>query len=456
MNLPLFIGLLVLLGGASLYLGRGTKKTETSEDFFLMGRKLGLFGLIMTLLATQIGGGALLGAAEEAYTRGLSVIFYPLGMVLGLVVLGMGYGAKMRKLNLKTVPEIFEKIYGSITLRQIASLLSIASLFLILVGQGIAARKFFTALGFHGDLLFILFWSVLIAYTVRGGLSAAVKTDILQASFIIVTLGIALFAASQAAVQPQSLSAPHVLATSTPWLSWLLLPLLFMLIEQDMGQWCFAAKNPKTVSMASLIAAVVLMAVALIPIFFGVMAAKSGLEVKQGSSVLITSVEALTNPTVATFVICAVLMAIISTANSLLCSVSSNISCDFPKLGRSVMTSRTITFLVGIVSLALAFAFDNVVAVLMFSYELATCVLFAAVTMAVWTKNPHKNSAIWSMSVGALCFITMKIWTFPIPKEIVSLSASLGAFILSEWFYKTKNPILENATGDKRGSDPSR
>jgi len=442
MNIPLFLGLITLLGVVSLWLGKAGKQSKSAGDFFLMGRKLGLFGLIMTLLATQIGGGALLGASEEAYTRGWSVLFYPLGMVLGLVVLGLGYGSKMRKLNLTTVPEIFEKIYGSSILRQIASLLSILSLFLILVGQGIAAHKFFMSLGFYGDLLFILFWSVLITYTVMGGLHAAVRTDILQASFIILTLLVAIFAVFHAHLPMQAISfVPSTSdpGNSTPWLSWLLLPLLFMLIEQDMGQWCFAAKNPRTVSGASLIAAVVLMTVALIPICFGILAASKGIQMDHGSSVLISAVQALTNPTVATFVVCAILMAIISTANSLLCSVSSNIVCDFPKLGKSVTASRIITLLVGITTLALSYAFNNVVAVLMFSYELAVCVLFVPVTMAVWMKAPQKNSAILSMSLGAVSFILLKIWHIPFPKELVSLSLSLGGFFVSEGIYKLKN-----------------
>jgi len=435
MILPLFIGLIVILGGASLWLSKNARQAHSSDDFFLMGRKLGLFGLTMTLLATQIGGGALLGASEEAYIQGWSVLFYPLGMVLGLVVLGLGYGAKMRRLNLTTIPEIFDKIYGATRLRQIASLLSIASLFLILTGQSIAARKFFMSLGFHGDLLFIIFWLVLIAYTAKGGLSAAVKTDILQASFIIAVLGIALFAAMQTsntvAIQPLSNVTTH----NTPWLSWLLLPLFFMLIEQDMGQWCFAAKNPRTVSIAALVAAFVFMAVACVPIFFGIIAAQAGLRIEMGSSVLITAVSTLTNPVVETFVTCAVLMAIISTANSLLCSVSSNIVCDFPKLplGKSVSTSQIITLFVGLSTLLLAFIFNNIVAVLMFAYELAVCTLFVPITMAVWTKQPHKRSAALSMIFGASCFVVMTIWTFPIPKELVSLSFSLGIFTVSEW-----------------------
>nr|MCH9690309.1 sodium:solute symporter family protein [Gammaproteobacteria bacterium] len=186
MNIRLFFGLLVGVATLSLWLGkRASSGQKNNEDYFLMGRKLGLFALFMTLLATQVGGGALIGAAEEAYAKGWTVLFYPLGMVLGLLVLGCGYGAKMRRLNLTTVPEIFDKIYRAPNLRQIASLLSIASLYFILVAQAIAARKFFFSLGFAGPYLFVGFWIVLTLYTVLGGLKAVVSTDILQALFIL-------------------------------------------------------------------------------------------------------------------------------------------------------------------------------------------------------------------------------------------------------------------------------
>lgn len=442
MNIPLFIGLVALIAGISFWLGRkAARASKNQDDFFLMGRKLGLFGLVMTMLATQIGGGALLGASQEAYTHGWAVLFYPMGMVLGMVVLGLGYGAKMRRLNLTTVPEIFEVIYKSVRLRKVASLLSIASLYLILVGQGIAARKFFIALGLNGDVLFVLFWCILLTYTVMGGLGAVVKTDILQASFIFLALLMAVWVAFPLQATSPIIPTPAT-TTPAPWLTWILMPLLFMLIEQDMGQRCFAAKNPRTVTRGALIAAGILLLVSLIPISFGVGAAQLGVEVAPGSSVLITAVQALTNPHVATFVICAVLLAISTTADSLLCSVSSNIACDFPKLGKSILVSRAITLCVGVSTLVLAYSFDNILSILMFAYELAVSVLFVPVTMAVWTKAPNARSAAIAMVCGGIIFVCTRFITLPIPSELVSLACSFTAFALSEWALKTKQQQL--------------
>ncbi len=392
MNQLLFLSLLTLLGVSQLWIGKKSK-AENREDYFLMGRKLGLFSLVMTLLATQIGGGMLLGACEEAYRCGFKALFYPLGMVIGMLILGLGFGAKFRRLELTTVAEVFEKVYGSTRLRKIASLLSIVSLFFILMAQAIAARKFFISIGFETHLLFIITWLILVFYTAFGGLKAVIRTDILQAGFILTAFSIASFGGI-----PQLGSFE---TASAPWATWLFMPLLFMLIGQDMGQRCFAAKSPRTVTIASLIAAAVLFIVALFPITIGIAARAAGIEIPAGGSVLISSIGSFVSPTIATILIAAILMAIVSTADSLLNALSSNIACDFTTGG--LRSCQLLTLGIGVGTLVLSFCFDNVVTMLMFSYELSVYILIVPILMALFLKRPSKRVAIAFMLFGALC-----------------------------------------------------
>jgi SSS family solute:Na+ symporter len=435
MNYPLFFFLLFVLGAGCLWIGKkASAQTHNNDDYFLAGRTLGVIPLMMTLLATQLGGGALMGAAEEAYTRGWIVLCYPLGMVLGLLVLGLGFGAKIRKLQLTTVAEIFEKIYHSPGLRKLASLLSIISLFLILVAQGIAARKFFLALGFESNLLFSLFWGTLIIYTMMGGLRAVVNTDILQASFILLSFLIVIIGyfvcQTDAHIIVSTVSSNSHSFSSVPWLTWLLMPLLFMLIEQDMGQRCFAARRPGIVSLSSCLAAGILFLTCLCPIYFGTRAGELGISIPEGSSALIASVKALTNPIVSTFMIVAILMAIISTADSLLNSISSNLSCDFSIFrSEKIKLTRLLTCGVGLSTLGLSFLFDNVVSVLMFSYELSVSILFVPILMGVLWKRPKKFSAIIAIFFGGLGFLLFRDWSF---KELWSLGFSFIGFCLTE------------------------
>lgn len=440
MNIPLFFGLAGLLGSIYIWIGKcASKDQQTSEDYFLMGRKLTFFPLSLTLLATQLGGGTLLGAAQEAYQKGWLVLFYPLGTCLGLFVLGMGFGGKLRKLNISTVAEIFETIYRSRRQRYIASGLSIVALFFILVAQGIAARLFFVAMGAEEPMIFIVFWSVLVAYTVMGGLKAVVNTDILQALFIIAALILAYFSIDFTAASKtiDVLSTESLGISEIPWSTWLFMPLLFMLIEQDMGQRCFAAKNPRVISISAITAGVVLLFSSMIAIYFGVLARESGIQITGNTSVLIESIKALTNPTVATLFMVAIFMAVISTADSLLCSISSNLSCDFlasQKMSerQRVRISQLLTLITGLCALGIAYLFDNVVTILMISYELSVCILFVPIAVAILLSRPSKFGAYLSMAFGAAGFILFRFVDVPVPKEMMTISLSLVGYILGQ------------------------
>lgn len=125
---------------------------------------------------------------------------------------------------------------------------------MILMAQVIASRKFMVSLGMDQNILFLAFWGIVIIYTVMGGLKAVVKIDIIQALFFMfvfaAALGLILYTGN--------FSLPQVVAGG--WKGeafdfnidklsgWLLMPLLFMVIEQDMAQRCFAARSPRVVT----------------------------------------------------------------------------------------------------------------------------------------------------------------------------------------------------------------
>lgn len=432
MNGPLFFGLVSILGCLYLWIGaKASKGLQSTDDYFLMGRGLRYFPLSMTLLATQLGGGTLLGSAQEAYDKGWFVLFFPLGTCLGLCILGCGFGGKLRSLTITTVAEIFEKIYGSRVQRSVASALSVAALFFILVAQGIAARMFFSAMGADEPYIFVIFWCVLVTYTVMGGFKAVVNTDILQALFILFTLVLAYFSIDGSRVYAmQQYSADGFGLNQVPLTSWLLMPLFFMLIEQDMGQRCFAAKSSRTISLSAVTAAIVLMCCSTIAIYFGTLARGLNLNGGENTSILIESVSVLTNPTVTTLFMAAIFMAVISTADSLLCSISSNLSYDF--FGGNMKLSRLMTLGVGVGALGLVFLFDSVVDMLIMSYELSVSILFVPVVGALTLKSPSRLGATLSMCFGAIGFVMFRQLEWYIPRELLTLSASVIGFLIGQ------------------------
>lgn len=451
MDTTLFYALTLFLGVIYLWIGKAASRGQnTCDEYFLMGRNLSFFPLTLTLLATYIGAGTLLGAAQEAYDKGWWVLLYPLGSVLGLFGLAMGFGKKLRDLDISTIAEIFEKIYRSPALRSIASALSIITLFFIFVAQGIAAKQFFLALSSQGGIIFIIFWAVFVSYTVMGGLKAVVNTDILQALFIIFTLIVAYFSLDTTSLsQPQTPFAGESEISQVPWSAWLLMPMLFILIEQDIAQRCFAAKSSKTITYASIAAGCALMLCSGLAIYFGIVAKQYGIIAPEGTSILIEAIKTLTNPWITSLFMVTILVAILSTADSVLCSIGSNISYDFLKFIKTseksrVNISRLLTLATGMAALGMTYLFDNVVTVLIGAYEFSVCVIFIPLVAALILKSPSKTGAYFSIATGALGFFLFRMIELPFPKEMFTMSlASIG--YLSGKLFETQKTISEVA-----------
>lgn len=440
MNITFFIFLLFALQFFYWFIGkRASKNLNDQKDYFLAGKSVRLFPLMMTFLATQVGGGIILGSADEAYLFGWPVLLYPLGSALGLILLGCGIGRKLAGFKVSTIAQIFEVFYGSAKLKKVASILSMVSLFMILVAQIIASNKFLVSLGFNNTPLFIAFWAIVIIYTSQGGLKAVISTDIVQAAFFMTIFLLCfgfVFIQEPASAAVQMPSFESFANVSSKLCGWLLMPLFFIVIGQDMGQRCFAGASPGIVSKASFLAGICTMVVCIVPVFFGSLSNIMGLEVSKDSSVLMTAIAKTTNPWMTALVGCAVLAAIISTATSLINAISSNLSSDFKlsflKAIDPLKIVKTMTSLISIGAIFFAFYFNNIVDLMIQSYELSVICLFVPVCMALFKREGNFLAALLSICFGAIGFCLFRIYPLDFPKEIAGILLSLVGFCFGE------------------------
>ncbi len=466
MDTTVFIGVLAFLQLVCLWAGkRASKDVQDQQDYFLASKEIRFFPLLMTFVATQIGGGLVLGAAEEAYQFGWSVLLYPLGACLGFVVLALGVGKKLARFQVSTVAELLGVVYRSSLLKKMASVLSIISLFMILMAQVIASRKFMVSLGIDHSILFLLFWGIVIIYTVMGGLKAVVSIDIIQALFFIVIfavgLGYILYTGSfsLSAVVEAGWKSEAFDFNTAKLSGWLLMPLLFMVIEQDMAQRCFAARSPRVVTRAAAYAALCTLIVCIIPVFVGILGKQAGIIVPTGSSVFMDVMKAFTNPALAACVGCAVLMAILSTAISLLNAVSSNLSQDFEfdvmKGPQSVQLSRRITAAIGLIAVGGSFYAGQIVDLLIQSYELSVYCLFIPVSAALFKLRGNSTSAWLAVLFGGIGFCLTRFMSFELPKEVICLLLSAGGFGVGELGMIGKAKILRSASVEDQEASKS-
>ncbi|HRN78139.1 MAG TPA: sodium:solute symporter family protein [Candidatus Dependentiae bacterium] len=444
MNPILFFSVFIGLGIMYAILGIATsQKIYTTNDYFLAGRNLGIASVMFTLVATQLGSGMLLGTTQQAYTIGLYGLMYTLGMCFGLILLALGFAAKLRSLNVATTAELFETKYKSPGLKKFASLLSIITFSGILISQVIASRALLASLGFANEPLLVAFWLFTIIYTMLGGLKAVVVTDIAQVIFIIIIFsGLFLYSIF---IEPSSLftmfngqqqfaaanfNMQEIAAT-------LLMPIFFSLIEQDLAQRFFAARTPRIATLSAFGAAVCLILFALIPIYFGMKANIMEIIIPEGTSPLIPVLETFTNDIVMVFAVCGIIAAITSTADSLLCAIGSNIAQDFDLsfMGSTALRrSKYITLVVGIGTLCASyFVSQNIIGLIISSYELMVSCLFVPLVVSYFTDNVKRSAAIGAIVGGLIGFIGFRIWIPFLPKELLTLGLSLVGYVLGSY-----------------------
>jgi SSS family solute:Na+ symporter len=449
MNAVLFLSIFSILGIVYFILGIiASKNIKNTTDYFLAGRNLGLIPVTFTLIATQLGGGMLLGTAQEAYTSGYYGLLYTIGMGLGFLMLGLGFASRLQTLNVATTAELFETRYHSAALKKFASILSMATMCGLLIANIVASRTLLNGLAINNELVFLLFWAGIILYTMVGGLKAVVITDVAQVIFIIIVFGgiflYSLFTEpctffSCTALIEQQAQFSDVRFDWSSMIPVVLMPALFSLIEQDLAQRFFASRTKQVAALSAICASIFMLLFALVPIYFGIKAKLLNLTIPAGTSPLISVLGVLTNEFAMTLAVCGIVAAITSTADSLLCAISSNMAQDFDfsacGITDTLKLSQYVTLITGIIAFVASYAMPpNIISILISSYELSVSCLLIPLVICYFKKEVTTRAAVSSITCGLFGFIAFRIFPIPFPKELATLGLSALGFFCAKLF----------------------
>lgn len=444
MNSVLFLSIFSLLGALYFFIGWfASRNVTTDNDYFVAGRKLGMPQITCNLIATQLGGGFILGTAASAYTTGFYGILYTLGMSLGFLLLSFGVAARLQQFNVITTAQLFETQYGSTLLKKIASVLSIMTLFGILVAQVVGFKSLIGGLGYSQTWIVVPLWLSVVAYTMVGGMRAITLNDMVQLFIITVVFGgVAFFALLD---EPASFFSWTSLAEQQKLFSTsnesfftllpiILMPALFSLIEQDLAQRFFASRTRTVATYSALMASIFLILFSFIPVYFGMKAKLSDLAIAPGANPLVAFLQANTSELVFALVVCAIVAAIISTADALINGISANITQDFniaAKFAKNKLTiSKFTSMFVGIAALGTAYIVSpNIIGILISSYELSVSCLLVPLLFCYFKPQVKKSAAVGAVVLGFLGFIGFRILPIPFSREL----ATLGLSLLGYW-----------------------
>jgi SSS family solute:Na+ symporter len=443
MNIILFIIIASLFGIMYVILGlRASKNVKTDTDYFVAGRSLGVWQITANLIATQLGGGMVLGTAMDSYKHGFYGIFYTIGMSIGFLLLAAGIASRLQQFKVTTTAQLFETQYGSPMLKQIASLLSIITLFGILIAQVVGFKSLLAGVGLTSILFVAIFWLSVVGYTMIGGLRAITINDIVQLGIITFVFSCVFLYSLATDNQPffSLMKAQKVFSeTDISFYSLfpiILMPALFSLIQQDLAQRFFASKSKAVATISAFNAGIFLILFAIIPVYFGMKARLLNIELPEHANPLIIFLQNHTNDLVFSFVLCAIIAAIISTADALMNAVTANITQDFKvaqNLGISnhLLLSKIITFVVGTAALIMSYyVSQNIINIIISSYELSVSCLLVPLLFCYFKKEVKKEAAFGAIILGFLGFFIFRFIPTPLPKEIMALGASLIGYLI--------------------------
>ncbi|MBI2187242.1 MAG: sodium:solute symporter family protein [Acidobacteria bacterium] len=356
------LAVVVLYLAAMVYVGLLARRARVSNslgDFYLAGRTLGPFVLFATLYATQYSGNSFLGYPGEAYRIGFAWVM-SVGFMTAIIVAYLLFAPRLyresRRLPLITPGDWLDHRFGSPALTLAANLVLVAAIANYLLAQLMAMGH--VVAGLSGGSL--PYWvgvvgltAVILIYETLGGMRAVAWTDAVQGVLIIVGLGgilaavvpspghLAAITEWVAATAPEKAAVPPWSVCVT-WASTLVLIGVSGAVYPQAIQRIYAARSARALKRG--VAAMACMPLAtMVPLFLvGIislreLSALEGIAADQVMPLLLARWAAASPWLYAASlaVMLAVVAAIMSTADSVLLTLSSIIAKDF--IGKTVL-----------------------------------------------------------------------------------------------------------------------
>ncbi|MEM9326312.1 MAG: sodium:solute symporter [Bacteroidota bacterium] len=179
--------IIVYLVGIVWY-GISKGKQQSSEDYFLAGRDMTWPIVGISLFAANIGSNTLIGLSSDAYQTNTAVYNYEWMAAVVLVFFAIFFLPFYLKSRVYTMPEFLERRYDSRS-RYYFSAITIVGNVIIDTASGLYAGNLILKIIFPEVSSTIIILGLALAaaaYTIPGGLSSVVHTEVIQAVLLIV------------------------------------------------------------------------------------------------------------------------------------------------------------------------------------------------------------------------------------------------------------------------------
>ncbi len=416
-----------------------SRRIRTETDYLLAGRSLG-YGLgTFTIFATWFGAETCIGSAGAIYERGLSGGHGdPFGYGLCILLMGALLARPLWKRGLTTLADLFAQRYGA-GVEKLAVLLMIPS---SVLWAGAQVRAFgqviATASGFDVAWAITFAATVVILYTVWGGLLADAWTDLIQGAVLLAGLALLLVAvwrgggaAHFAAIEParfDPFAGRSFLENAEAWL----IPICGSVVAAELVARVIACKSPQVAQRSALGAAGLYLAAGLIPATLGLIGYHMLPGLEDPEQVLPLLAQAYLPGVLYIVFVGALVSAILSTVDSALLVAGSllshNVIVPLVRLDerQKVRAARWSVVGFGLLAYVLALAAEGVYDLVIEASAFGSAGLFITVVLALFTRWGGALAAAAALIAGVAAWIALA-YVLEVPYPYLGSLAAAGA-----------------------------
>ncbi|GAA1197541.1 sodium/proline symporter [Prauserella alba] len=459
---------LVLLAGFLLVLvfegWRSYRASSGEEDYFVAGRKVGAWAGGASIAATQMSAGTFVGTVGIHYLTGASFMWGWAGIWVAFLIAAYIIAPRLRRYaherNALTFPDFIADRFGGKIPRAVISVLLVLSYLVFMSAQyqagGVILETAFGIPFYWGAVILMI---LVVAYTVIGGMTAVIRTDFLQqimmAIGIVVGLPLLISHAGGFSALTESLPAiaPDFIGWSFGWREiggfWLGFGLAALCAPYLLLRF-YAMPDDRTCRRAS---GVALFFVLLTGICIGVAGMVMrvlypNLSIADAASTVLSS-EVLP-PFVGALLLTAVVMAVLSTVDSVLLVAGPAISHDIytalirPGTSERERTriNRWATLVIGALPVLLTLQELDIVQFVVLSYAaLLGSTVTAPILLGLYWRRATRAGAVCAMIAGFGACLTWYVLGSPVVEPIVpGVAAGFAGMIAGSLASKPMRP----------------
>lgn len=390
-------------------------RIKAPQDYFIAGKRSGVWQIAGSLLATILGGSAILGSVNLSQHQGWASAWYLLAASFGLWLLIPLVG-KVNRMGKFTLTNLVGQFYGTAAQKTAAIIIPVAWTGIVAAQIIASAKILFSFFNLPYESGVLISGLVFIFYTLLGGQVSIIKTDFLQSLIILsgVTLTATLLWGMPEQVPAFNQTFPFN-ANFSP-IDLLILVLTFsstFVVGPDIYSRIFCAKDEKTARKSVIVVASILIPFAFLLAYIGLFAFSHLQHATTDSSAALIDVLNFYLPDwLAGLMAAALLSAVLSSADTTLLTssmiLSEWITPDIDNR-RSLRNTRYFIVLTGIVSILLALKVTSIIGTLLLALAFYSGAFIIPLIAALANLKVNKRLSIVAMICGGLIALSGKI-----------------------------------------------